>query len=122
MERKGLCYLAAIKARTLPLFEWSHNITLKHLVNLTKYFRRNDQFYVTKHGNGQYHLDLQKPQDSKKEYAQGDWKLLEFMAERSQKLKLVLRMMKPLKSSMVQIGMNGNSAFAHSYKPKDFGM
>src|SRR6266478_2169218 len=28
-KEKGLCYLAAIKARTLPLFEWSRNITLK---------------------------------------------------------------------------------------------
>ena len=38
-NEKGLCYLAALKARTLPLFEWSRNITLKRLVNLTKYFR-----------------------------------------------------------------------------------
>src|SRR6266436_7276672 len=93
-DNKGLCYLATMKARTLPLFEWSRNITLKHLVNLTKYFRRNDTFYVTKHGDGQYHLDLQKPQGSKIEYTQGDWKLLELMAEKSQKLKLVLRTMK----------------------------
>src|SRR6266478_2684606 len=87
-KNHGLCYLATVKARTLPLFEWSRNITLKHLVNLTKYFRRNDTFYVTKHGEGQYHLDLQKPQDSKKEYAQGDWKLLEDMAEREPESKI----------------------------------
>jgi len=48
----GLCYLATMKARALPLFEWSRNITLKHLVNLTKYFQQEDMFYVTKHGSG----------------------------------------------------------------------
>ena len=77
-----------IKSKDTPLFEWSRNITLKHLVNLTKYFRRNDTFFVTKHGEGQYHLDLQKPLDSKKEYAQGDWKLLEEMAEREPESKI----------------------------------
>src|SRR6266403_895289 len=86
-KEKGLCYLAAIKARTLPLFEWSRNITFKRLVNLTKHFRRNDQFYVTKHGKGQYHLDLQKPTGHVK-YAQGDWKLLEFMAEEEPESKI----------------------------------
>jgi len=33
-------------------------------------------------------LDLQKRQDSKKEYAQGDWKLLEEMAEREPESKI----------------------------------
>ena len=56
---KGLCYMATLKDRTLPVFKWDKYITMRRLAGIDKNFRKDAKFYVTeKDSDGLFHISL----------------------------------------------------------------
>src|SRR6266850_5872622 len=77
---KGYCYLAAIKVRAYPLFEWKKNILLDELARICKALRKDSDFYITEPTRFHYHLSRNY---SEKAVKSGSWEAIEALARKA---------------------------------------
>jgi hypothetical protein len=65
-KNPGFCYLAIIKPRALPIGRWPRNPTIKHIVDMPKYFRKDVTFDLVAVRPNHFHIEIDEVPSTKK--------------------------------------------------------
>jgi hypothetical protein len=65
-KNHGFCYLAIIKPRALPVGMWPRNPTIKRIVDMPKYFRKDVTFDLVAVRPNHFHIEIDEVPSTKK--------------------------------------------------------